>query len=372
MVSAGGRPAHSLTDGRMLQLTRKLSSSCASVALGAAELCRLIRSNQSLETFADPSASPTTASAPLPLTAPARERRESADEADLVRWAASTTTSATTPPLAGLLAPQLGALESPPKALSSDVQWSDTAAQSVELGATEGQSDMPAEATDDEQYPSDMLPLLLAEPSESDWKQRWKSFEQQNLAVKYPTMPERIAALKRLCDNPKLTGTSDQLLQRLAKAHASLLRDPQAAIEAFSRFSFRGKAEPIQYYCRTFNFVDRLDAKLALIAASQRETNIHCCMLFYLLRVAVAQCHSDWCEHRWSAQREPASSSASQRGAQWDTPSCAKSFTDFVQEMVASAAKFEEDMCRNVLLQQGRPTRKRPSSSPQLARKLQK
>ena len=118
--------------------------------------------------------------------------------------------------------------------------------------------------------------------------------------------------------------------------------------------------------------MDRLDAKIALIARDHRETNIHCCMLFYLLRLAVAQCHSDWYEQQWSEPRCAGETCAAPSDAGDEASRSKKNFRVFAQEMAFAAAQYETDMCQSFLHRQDRTTRKRPSSSPGLARKLQK
>lgn len=350
--SEGEEEARTLTKGRLLKLTRKLCDSNASVAVSEEQLCRALDPVSPQENIAILRGSPETPVAPPPRAAlhplcPPMSV-DGAPEAHLGRGAPSDPSFASTPLVSGTPPAHHGSIESALDALSNDANCVATATLPSEAASNQraaGTDHVTFDESDDSFDSTQEPPPMFKHLSQEDIRLYQEQHDVQLLASMYPNADARKAALRRLKDNPTLSGTADELLKRLSDARLALVRNPKAAVEAFSRFSIAGKPETIAFYGKTFNLVDRFDQKLAKIAGRHRTTNVEFAMLSYLVRVALAQCHSIWFDEECPKWMDGAGNGVTASAPEQRRPCCSQNVVAFQAAMVQSALMHERNMC---------------------------
>jgi hypothetical protein len=108
----------------------------------------------------------------------------------------------------------------------------------------------------------------------------------------YPDIANVRIALKQLYPSLRPSGDYASVSKKLANLLHALKHKKATALKSITTHSASGMPEPIMFYQRTFNTVDRIDRFVTLIEWAAKFSSEQMVILVYLLRLAITNIHA--------------------------------------------------------------------------------
>jgi hypothetical protein len=127
----------------------------------------------------------------------------------------------------------------------------------------------------------------------------------RQVRAQYNTTDQAQLALLQLKPTARVGGDYAKVTKRLAKALQQLQNDPTAPLRFISSSSVESVPEPIDFYKRTFNFIDRIDNSNSSLEWPTKVCDAFMLQLIYALRLAIVNIHAVLQEYK-AQQQDPA------------------------------------------------------------------
>jgi hypothetical protein len=127
----------------------------------------------------------------------------------------------------------------------------------------------------------------------------------KQVRAQYNTTDQAQLALLQLKPTARDGGDYATVTKRLAKVMQKLQHDTPAPLRYISSSSVESVPEPIDFYKRTFNFIDRIDTFNSSLEWPTKVCDAFMLQLIYALRLAIVNIHAVLQEYK-AQQQDPA------------------------------------------------------------------